>query len=243
MHTETVTLDTGGGEMNAYIAYPQAKGKSPALIVLQEAFGVNHHIKNVCQRLAKEGYVAIAPELYHRAGTGIDIKYDEIAKARPIMAETTNDMLAADIFVTLKYLKSLDSVQPTHIATIGFCMGGFASLLAACRLPLAAAISFYGAGVTRKREGIGFSPLLSELKNISCPVLLVFGEKDHTITPDDIEVIEEELQNSQKKFAVQIYPKAEHGFMCDERSAYNAEAAHKAWKSSLDWLSDALRND
>ncbi|MGE5085303.1 MAG: dienelactone hydrolase family protein [Bacillota bacterium] len=243
MSHEKKTVATPDGPMKVHVISPKkAQGKPfPALLVLQEAFGVNHHILNVCRRLADNGYVALAPELFHRFGDGIEVEYTEFAKSRPMMAELTNDRLVDDMRAALQLARDLPQVDKEKIGAIGFCMGGFAAMLGACRLPLTAAVSFYGGGIVHRRPGIGFSPLLDEFAGVKCPVFLGWGALDQGIPLQDVEVVRKTLVGLSKDSTSKIYPDSNHGFMCDERSSYNPQTAELAWSDALAWLRAHLR--
>jgi len=238
MSHEKMTVTTPDGPMIVHIVSPKnAAGKAfPALVVLQEAFGVNHHILKVCQRLADNGYVALAPELFHRFGQGIEVGYTDFAKSRPMMAELTNDRLTDDLRATLALAQALTQVDKEKIGAIGFCMGGFVAMLGACRLPFKAAVSFYGGGMVHHRPGIGFSPLLEEFAYLKCPVFLGWGEMDQGISHQDVEAVRKAMALGNKAVSSKVYPESNHGFMCDERSSYNAKTAELAWSDSLAWL-------
>lgn len=244
MSQQTVTVQTPDGPMDIYMVFPEKSSSvktHPAVIVLQEAFGVNSHIKSICQRLAAEGYVAAAPELFHRGGKGLQIAYTEFAKkGLSLMGQLSNDRLADDIAATLDYLKTVTEVDQKKVSAFGFCFGGFAAVLAACRLPMAAVISFYGGGINKLRPGIGLSPLLSEFKQIQCPVLLIYAEKDHSISAADVEMTKKALSSAKKKFDLHVYPGVDHGFFCDERASYNPDAARSSWAEALSWLSSNI---
>ena len=235
-----VTVSTTEGAMDIYVAYPDKSGHHPAIVVLQEAFGVNHHIKDVCHRFAQEGYVAAAPELFHRAGKNLEIGYSDFEKVKPVLANITNQRLVDDVNSTLTYLEHDAMVDAQKIAVVGYCMGGFAAMLSACHLSLTTAISYYGGGMVHERPGFGFRPFLHEFKNISCPVLLVYGEKDSGIPAADIEAIQAELSRNKKVFEILIYEGAGHGFACDERASYHPAAAKKSWNDTLKWLSEKM---
>ncbi|WP_413294372.1 dienelactone hydrolase family protein [Bdellovibrio sp. HCB185ZH] len=237
MAYEKRNVSTAEGAMTVHITIPEkVDAKKPALIVLQEAFGVNHHILNVCKRLAEHGYVALAPELFHRAGEGIVVEYTNFQAARPLLGGLTNARLIEDMTQTFQLAKTLPFVDSTKIGTIGFCMGGFAALLAACHIDLTAAISFYGGGMTEERPGFAFKPYMHEFKSIKCPVLMGFGAEDQSIPPAQIDLIRDQLKQAHVKAEIVVYPEAQHGFLCDERSSFNPKMADKGWKDIFNWL-------
>lgn len=240
INSEFKTIPTSDGKMRIYCAYPKVSYPFPSLIVFQEAFGVNEHIQDVCQRFAREGYYVVSPELYHRSGESIHIDYTNRKGALPFMESLNEDKLAHDIEATLNYLKAQPFVIPRKIASLGFCMGGYTSILAACRFPLATSISFYGAGLLREREGIGFGPLRKEFKNISCPLLLFFGQKDSSIPMEEVSTLEEEFDFLGIPYQSVVFKNAQHGFFCDQRPSYHPQAALEAWKMTLQWLNEHL---
>ncbi len=236
-----VSLGTSEGPMELHGFIPDGPSRRPAAIVLQEAFGVNPHIKRFCRRLAEEGYAVFAPELFHRAGPGVEFGYDEFAKARAVLAELTNERILDDLHATHRHISGLPNVDPGRIAAWGFCMGGWAAVLAACRLPLAAAVSFYRGGLVRPRPGIGFTPLIDQLASAGCPLLFVFGEQDGSIPPGDREAVGSRLVQLGKAHEIEVYPGAGHGFFCEDRSAYHGPTAHAAWGRASRWLAANLR--
>jgi carboxymethylenebutenolidase len=238
---ETTKVSTPDGPMILHWARPGVASPAralPGILVFQEAFGVNAHVLRVCERLAAEGYVAVAPELFHREGAGAVFGYDDWASVRPIMGRLKTEMMLADIRAAHGALEADPAVDREKVFSIGFCMGGYASVLAAMNLPLAAAVSFYGGGLVRARPGIGFSPLLGELSKLQCPTLQVFGETDQSIPAGDIAQIRAKLEEVKKPYEIEVYPGAGHGFLCEDRSAYNAVAAEAAWKRTMGWLKD-----
>ena len=148
VRTEYVTLHVADGTtMNSCVAAPAGGGKLPGLLVFQEAFGVNPHIRDVTQRFAKAGYVAIAPELFHRTGPGFEGDYNNFQACMPHMQALTPDGLTQDAQAAFDWLQKNPRVLPNRTASVGFCMGGRVSFLANSVLPLQAAISFYGGGI------------------------------------------------------------------------------------------------
>jgi carboxymethylenebutenolidase len=215
-------------------------GRRPAVIVLQEAFGVNPHMKRVCRRIAAAGYAAFSPELFHRSGRGLEFGYDEFPKIRPILAGLTNAMILEDLQASHAHIAHRPDVDPARIASWGFCMGGWAALLAAAELPVAAAVSFYGGGMVNPRPGIGFTPILDRFSSIHCPLLLVYGAKDQSITAADVEAVRTRLASLGRDFEIEVYPEGGHGFFCEDREAYDQPSAEAAWARATKWLAGKL---
>lgn len=227
-------------DLHCFVPEGATHARLPAVIVLQEAFGVNPHIKRVCRSVAGAGYAAFAPELFHRAGRGVEFGYDEFSKVRPMLGQLTNERIIEDLQAAHRHVSQLPQVDTARIATWGFCMGGWASVLAACELPVAAAISFYGGGLVHPREGIAFTPLVDRLGKIRCPLLLVFGGKDGSIPPAEIESVRSRLTKLGKAHEVEVYPDGGHGFFCEDRPAYHEDSAQASWVRATSWLADAL---
>jgi len=227
-------------QVHGFVPEGASPARIPSVIVLQEAFGVNAHIRRFCRRLAASGYAAFAPELFHRAGSGLEFGYDEFPRIRPILAELTNARIQEDLEVAHRFVRAHPRVDPARVAAWGFCMGGWASVLAATALPIAAAISFYGGGLVRPREGIGFTPLIDRLASVGCPLLLVFGAKDAGITAQDVDALRARLLALGKAHEVEVYPEGGHGFFCEDRSAYHEPTARAAWERASAWLLSAL---
>jgi carboxymethylenebutenolidase len=240
MTEDRIVIETPDGPMEAHRAAPPDGEPSPAVVVLQEAFGVDDHIRSVCRRFARSGYVAIAPELYHREGAGRTFGYEDFAAVRPHLAALTNDGIASDLRAALAALRSDPAVDGSRLAAIGFCAGGFAAFLAACRSDVAAAVCFYGGGIVRERPGMKIRPLLPEADRIACPLLALFGAEDASIPSEDVEAIGTRLRALGKPFEIVSYPGAGHGFFNDERASYRADAAVDAWRRTLEWLEQSL---
>lgn len=231
-----LTTETKHGLMDIYVSSPETKSKLPVIIVLQEAFGVNSHIRSVCDRLAAEGFVAAAPELFHRIGRRIEIPYGERKQFMPYLSALTNDGIIEDVQDTIKFLSDLPTTDTSNISTIGFCVGGFASALCGTRLDVKKMISFYGAGMVNPREGIALHPLISDMHSMKGECLFFFGGKDASIPHSDIHEIQTTLTKAQIPFEVVIYEYSDHGFFCEERKSYNQEDASAAWKKCLNFL-------
>jgi carboxymethylenebutenolidase len=227
-------------DLHCFLPDAAAAGRLPAIVVIQEAFGVNPHIKRLCRRVAAAGYAVFSPELFHRTGRGLEFGYDEFPKIRPIFAGLTNAMILDDLRAMRRHVANLAEVDPARIATWGFCFGGFVSVLAACELPLAAAVSFYGGGMVNPRPGFGFTPIIDRMGSIHCPLLLVFGGQDKGIPPEDIATVQARLSSLGKAHELEIYPDAGHGFFCEDRPAYHRDSAEAAWTRATTWLGEKL---
>jgi len=237
----TVTLETSDGTMDAFRVIPEGADHAPALIVAQEAFGVNTHIQDVCRRYAREGYVVLAPDFYHRTGRLLTYAYDDPKRREPFSA-LTNSGIESDVEAALDHLQALRAVDPSRLGIVGYCLGGYIAFLAACRTDVATAVCFYGGGIVNRREGLKLEPLLAEADNIKVPVLCLFGEKDASIPPAEVEAIRTTLARQPRAHQVIVYPGAEHGFFCDERGAYKPDAAADAWRRSVEWLELRLKS-
>jgi carboxymethylenebutenolidase len=237
-----VSLQTSEGAMDLHAFIPDGNPalRLPAVIVLQEAFGVNAHMKRVCRRVASLGYAAFCPELFHRTGQGLQFGYDDLPRVRPILGELNNDRILEDLRVAHRHVILRPDVDASRVASWGFCMGGWASVLAACELPISASIAFYGGGLVRMRPGIGFTPLVDRLGSIRCPILLVYGAKDTGIPPEDIAAVQTRLASQGTDHEVEVYPNGGHGFFCDERASYDRDSAEASWTRATAWLAAKL---
>lgn len=238
MRQEKVSVPTRDGPMNLHVFYPEMTEKAPvtAMIVLQEAFGVNQNILEICQRLTREGYLTVAPELYHRLGNDLQIRYGDMPRTMSALGSLTNEDLTEDVAVTFGWIRSLQSVSLSSVGSIGFCMGGFTSILAACNVPLDFAISCYGGGISAARTGIGFMPILDELPKLSCPVFLLYGEKDPSIPLEQVEEVRGYLKRAEREYEIKVYLGAAHAFLRERSSNFHASAAAEAWKDIFSWL-------
>jgi carboxymethylenebutenolidase len=236
MTDDNVTIRTDDGPMDTFVALPDGAERGPALVLFQEAFGVNAHIRDVARRLAREGFVVLAPELFHRAGRGVELAYGDMSKVLPYMGALDNGMIERDLRATLEHARAHPRVDPARVGSIGFCMGGFAAFLAACRSDVAATVAFYGGGLVRGRPNLGLKPLVDEIPKIQAPILLVFGGADQSIPPGDVEALRSSLERNGKKFEVVVYPAAGHAFFCNERPSYSPDAAAAAWPKTIAFL-------
>lgn len=227
---EKVELTVADGtRMSACVARPEQAGPHPALILLQEAFGVNHHIRNVAERFGAEGYIAIAPELFHRtAPPGFEGSYTDFAAVLPHVQAVTPETSELDLRAAYDWLHSNPQVRPNEISSVGFCMGGRASFLANSILPLRAAVSFYGGGIA--------PGLLDHASKQQAPLLLIWGGLDKHITSEHRKAVTDALAAHQKTYVNVEFARADHGFFCDERASYEPHSARQAWALTLEFL-------
>ena len=230
MVKERVELQVpGSNSMWAYVARPESPGPHPGLLVFQEAFGVNGHIRDVTERLAAQGYVAIAPELFHRsAPPGFEGSYGDFPGIKPHYTAVTTETAEADARAACEWLRANSQVDGEDISSIGFCMGGRVSFIANSVLPLRAAISFYGGGIA--------TGLLDRAAKLHGTMLLVWGGLDKNITAEHRKAVADALAAAKKSYVSAEFSDADHGFFCDERSSYNGRAAREAWALSLEFL-------
>ena len=203
------------------------------VVVIQEAFGVNAHIEDVCRRFADERYHAVAPHLFHRTGGGV-AGYDEFDKVIEHMSALDDEKVMADVDAALDLLAGA-GVPPERTAIVGFCFGGRVTFLTATRRRLGAAVGFYGGGIVSKGR-LPFPPLIADVPRLRTPWLGIFGDQDASIPTDDVDRLRLELDAAPVDTDVVVYEGAGHGFFCDQRDSFHAEAAADAWDRALRWL-------
>jgi carboxymethylenebutenolidase len=235
IRTEYVNLSVSDGtSMRAYVARPRGTSSAAGLLVFQEAFGVNAHIRDVTERFAREGYLAIAPELFHRTGAGFEGAYDDFPAVMAHMRAMTPEGMDADSRAAYDWLRANDKAGSAAVAAIGFCMGGRAAFRASITLPLRCAASFYGGGIAPNQ----FYPqgLLDRAKDVRGPLLLVWGGRDKHIGPEQVRAVTDALRAAGKDFINVEFSEADHGFFCDARPSYHAVSAAQAWPLALAFL-------
>ena len=234
MQKENISLNiSDGSTMNAYMVTPDGKGPFAAVIVIHEAFGVNNHIKSVAGRIADEGWIAIAPELFHRtAGPGFEAGYTDFDQVRPHITAIKLESLSADLHATNDYLRSKANCMKNKIAAIGFCLGGRVAYIANALLPLSAAVSYYGSNMP-----------LDLAKNLHSPQLFFWGGLDKHILPEYIDGVVNAVKGAGKPYINTVISYADHGFNCDERASYQPMAAKEAWAMSMAFLKNNLQQE
>jgi len=230
-------LNTPDGKMDAYEAKPKVAGSYPGIVVLMEAFGLNDHIKKVTERIAQEGYVAIAPDLYHRETERV-IPYSDLQKAVGIMNRLQDSKVMDDVGAAIAHLKSQSNVKSGSLGVTGFCMGGRFTYLSAAHhnKDVKAAVAFYGGGIP-----MGNPSPLSRTGEITAPIYLFFGGKDPLIPQEHVDKINAELANKKINSTTKIYPEATHGFFCDERPSYHEASAKDAWEKFKAFFAQHLK--
>ncbi|MBV8514270.1 MAG: dienelactone hydrolase family protein, partial [Acidobacteria bacterium] len=195
IRSEYVELKVSDGTtMQAWTARPVDRGSLPGLLVFQEAFGVNAHIRDVTRRFAREGFIAIAPELFHRTGTGFEGSYDAFPTVLPHLNALKDEQTEADERAAFGWLTA-QGVTEGRIGAVGYCMGGRASFLAGLTLPIGCATSYYGGGIAPRGSNPG---LLTRAKDLRCPVLLFWGGKDKSLSQDMVRTVRDTLSEAGK---------------------------------------------
>jgi len=244
---ETITTDAKGltagevkipvkdGDVPAYRAAPDTGGPFPTVLVVQEIFGVHEHIKDVCRRLAKLGYLAIAPELYARQGDVSKLEREGIMK---VVAKVPDAQVMGDLDAAVEWAKKDGKGDTAKLGITGFCWGGrVVWLYAAHNKDLKAGVAWYGrlsgAGKATELQPKYPIDLAAEFK---APVLGLYGEKDTGIPVKDVEAMREALKKAGKPGEIVVYPDAPHAFFADYRPSYKRDAAEDGWKRMQDWF-------
>ena len=240
VQTETVQFPSDAFTIKAFLARPgsgegragarpAAKNQLPAILVIQEWWGLNDHIKEITQRFAREGFAALAPDLYSRLGYKVTRDPNEAAK---LMELLSSQAALLDLNAATKFLQEQPFVDPQRVGVVGFCMGGtFALMMATHNSTIQASVPFYGK-----------VPPIETLNYLLCPVLYHYGAKDGWVTRQEADRLNEGLQKFGKTGEVVIYPEAGHAFFNDTRSdVYRPDDARLAWERTLKFLQTHLR--
>jgi carboxymethylenebutenolidase len=242
IHTSTggleageVSIPTGDGEIAAYRALPKTPGTFPVIIVVQEIFGVHEHIRDLCRRLAKEGYFAIAPELYVRQGSvaGMSDVKEIISK---VVSKVPDTQVMTDLDATVAYVKGTGRADTARLGITGFCWGGrIVWLYAAHSSALKAGVAWYGKLVGDTTNNTPRHPvdIASELK---APVLGLYGGADQGIPNETVDRMRSACNAAGKSCEIVVYPDTPHAFNADYRPSYRPDAARDAWARMLAWF-------
>jgi carboxymethylenebutenolidase len=226
IHESMIQLKVSDGtQMAAFVAKPDGPVQG-GILVFQEAFGVNNHIENIARRLAREGYVAIAPELFHRtAPVGFEGAYDNFPALKPHFDALSDETLMADAKAAYEWFRNEAGLKADSIGCVGFCMGGRIAFMVNAAIPMKAAVSFYGSRILTQSL-----PLAKDQK---APLLLIWAGKDKGTPPEKIKELTDSLKEAGKDFINAEFSEAEHGFNCDDRPAYHPASADVAWAMTL----------
>ena len=214
MLNQAVNISVDGSQMDSYLARPpEGSGPHPAVIILQEIYGVNAEMRRITDLVASIGYVGLAINFYHRTHPNLDLSYDEPGSRVGIEAAKTitRNTLFADLNAAVGWLKSQPYVRDGRVATWGFCMGGSVAFLSATMPEVCGAIGFYGGAIARPFRS-GEPEALADIGKLRAPLLLCFGAEDRSISADDIERIRRELAAQGADFQLQVYSGVGHAF-------------------------------
>lgn len=221
MAGQMIEFESNGGTARGYLSAPES-GKGPGVVVIQEWWGLVPHIKDVADRFAAEGFVALAPDLYHG---DVAKSPDEAGK---MMMALNIEQTEKDLRGAVRYLLDHEATTGDNVGTVGFCMGGALSLFGASKNPqVGACVVFYGIHPKVKPD----------FENLRAPVLGIFAEKDGFVTPDVVRALEDTIRGRGKSIETHTYPGTDHAFFNDTRpEVYDADAAADAWRRTLAFL-------
>ncbi|CAI1088743.1 MULTISPECIES: dienelactone hydrolase family protein [Serratia] len=235
IHAGQTTIPSQGDELPAYIAKPADHGGPfPVVLVVQEIFGVHEHIQDLCRRLAKQGYLAIAPELYFRQGDAND--YSDIGELFQQLVTKVPDRQVLSDLDHAAHWATRHGGDAGKLAITGFCWGGRITWLYAAHNPqLKAAVAWYGKLVGEKTLNSPKQPV-DVATQLSAPVLGLYGGQDGSIPQETVETMRQAIRAANAEAEIVVYPEAGHAFNADYRPSYNAEAAADGWRRMLDWF-------
>jgi len=229
-----VKIPVAGGEIPAYRAMPATGGPFPTVLVVHEIFGVHEHIKDICRRLAKLGYFAVAPLLYSREGDVSSLS--NVQAIMQVVAKVPDSQVASDLDATVAWAKSTGKADTTKLGITGFCWGGRQVwLYAAHNQGLKAAVAWYGPLQVPTNDLRPKTPI-DLATQINAPVLGLYGGADQGIPVAQIEQMRAALKAAGKKSEIVVYPDTPHGFNADYRPSYRPEAAKDGWKRMQAWF-------
>ena len=230
-----VRVPVADGEIPAYRAMPAKGSTFPVVLVVQEIFGVHEHIRDVCRRFAKAGYLAIAPELYARQGD-VSKMTDYKQIFAEVVSKVPDEQVMADLDATVAWAAKSSNGDAKRVAITGFCWGGRIVWLYAAHNPqLKAGVAWYGR-LTGEKTPLQPEYPLDIVAEIKAPVLGLYGGKDQGIPLEQVEQMRAALVAAKKPSKIVVFPDAPHGFLADYRPSYKPEEAAAAWKQCLEWF-------
>ena len=243
---ETITTDTNGlsvgevkipvkdGTIPGYRAMPDTGGPFPAILVVQEVFGVHEHIKDICRRFAKAGYFAVAPALYAREGDVVGMS--DTKQIMQVVAKVPEPQVASDLDATAAWAKSTGKADTSKLGITGFCWGGRQVWLYAAHNPdVKAGVSWYGV-LQRPKTAMTPDNPIDLVNRINAPVLGLYGGADPGIPIAQIDALRAALKAAGKPSEIIVYPDTPHGFNADYRPSYRPQQAKDGWKRMLAWF-------
>jgi len=233
---------SGGGTMGGYLAQPKGDATRPGVIVFMEIFGINEHIRDVTERIAREGYIALAPDYFHRTGPGIELDYDDggMAEGMKHLGQLDADQMISDAQDTIAYLGTVSGVKQESIGAMGFCIGGHMTYLTACETNVKASAAYYGGGIAAPQGPGGKESTVSRSGKAKGRLVCYFGGQDSMIPEDQVAAVREALEKTGGGHEVVVYPEADHGFNCDKRASYHEDSAKDAWARTLQLFAETL---
>ena len=221
-----------GGEMRAYVSRPSSDGPHPGILVLQEALGVNSQIRGVADRYAELGFVAVAPDLFHRIKPGYEADTLVMDEIMPLIQSLTKEGMISDATAAFEWITSEGKVSAVQTAAVGYCMGGRAAFLANSALPIGASIAYYGGRIA--------PALLDRVSSLRAAQLFFWGAKDVGIPPDQHRAVIDALREAKREFVNVEFSECGHGFFNEQTDRYNASAAHQSWAIGIAFLEEEL---
>ena len=233
LHTEFLSIGPG---VSGYLAKPSGV-PGIGVVVIMEAFGLNAFVKGVCERFAKAGYMALAPDVYH----GETFEYTDRERAIARLNEVDDDVAMREVGAALDMLVA-QGARDGRLAVIGFCMGGRLAFLANAvhGTRLAASVSFYGGGIAPAEARGKRKPLVDRMADLAAPQLLIYGARDATINSDEHARIAKGLSDANKRYTLAVLPDAPHAFATFDRDSYHAPAAEAAWRIAFAFFVDTF---
>ncbi|HEX6137180.1 MAG TPA: dienelactone hydrolase family protein [Casimicrobiaceae bacterium] len=233
MHTESVSIASG---VSGYLAKPRGV-PGIGVVVMMEAFGLNAFVRSVCERFARAGYMALAPDIYH----GDLYAYSDRERAIARVNDVDDDVAMREVGAALDAL-AVHGARDGRLAIIGFCMGGRLAFLANAvhGARLAASVSFYGGGIAPAVPRGKRRPLLDRAAELSAPQLLIYGARDASIASDEHARIAQALSDANKRYTLAVLPDAPHAFATVDRDSYHAPAAEAAWRIAFAFFVDTF---
>jgi carboxymethylenebutenolidase len=230
-----IKVPTADGTMPAYRAMPDNGGPFPVVLVVQEIFGVHEHIKDICRRLAKKGYLAVAPELYARQGDVSKItNFQEIFSK--VVSKVPDEQVMSDLDATVAWCEKSKKGDVARLGITGFCWGGRIVWLYAAHNPkLKAGVAWYGR-LTGDKDELHPKHPIDVAGQIKSPVLGLYGGADQGIPLESVEKMREALKGANQPAEIVVYPDTPHAFLADYRPSYRKEPAEDGWKRMLEWL-------